>query len=83
MKQIGDVGAGLCLPEGPVMLSPNRLLTSINREVIRRNPEEFKIACLKDIRALFPPSQSNFYAGFGNRHTVKSPSFSSLLLPRL
>jgi len=65
----GDEGAGLFLPEGPIMLSPNRLLASFNREVIRRNPEEFKIACLKDIRALFPQSQTNFYAGFGNRHT--------------
>lgn len=47
------------------------MLASINREVIRRNPEEFKIACLKDIKALFPAGHSNFYAGFGNRITVR------------
>jgi len=57
------------LPEGPVLMSPNRLLASFNREVIRRNPEEFKIACLKDIRRLFPADYDPFYAGFGNRMT--------------
>ncbi|THG21418.1 hypothetical protein TEA_001036 [Camellia sinensis var. sinensis] len=37
--------------------------------VIRRAPHEFKIACLEDIRALFPPDCNPFYAGFGNRDT--------------
>lgn len=42
------------------------------REVIERKPEEFKIACLSDLKALFPVKQP-FYAGFGNRDTdVKS-----------
>eukprot|EP01113_Clastostelium_recurvatum_P022951 TRINITY_DN2745_c0_g1_i5.p1 TRINITY_DN2745_c0_g1~~TRINITY_DN2745_c0_g1_i5.p1 ORF type:complete len:1209 (-),score=333.80 TRINITY_DN2745_c0_g1_i5:62-3688(-) len=62
-------GLEYSLPDGPVMMSPNRLLTSFNREVIRRNPEEFKIACLKDIRGLYSDGHTPFYAGFGNRPT--------------
>ena len=40
------------------------------REVIERRPEEFKINCLKQIRAIFPDDFSPLHAGFGNRHTV-------------
>ena len=41
------------------------------REVIEKKPEEFKIACLRDIQSLFPPSNRNpFYAGFGNKVNV-------------
>ena len=36
---------------------------------MQRRPHEFKIACLEDIRALFPPEWNPFYAGFGNRDT--------------
>ncbi|CAJ1896234.1 unnamed protein product [Sphenostylis stenocarpa] len=32
-------------------------------------PHEFKIACLEDIRRLFPSDYNPFYAGFGNRDT--------------
>jgi hypothetical protein len=39
------------------------------REIWVRRPHEFKIACLQDIRALFPPEWNPFYAGFGNRDT--------------
>ena len=35
--------------------------------MIRKKPEEFKIACLQDIRSLWPPTHNPFYAGFGNR----------------
>lgn len=38
------------------------------REVIERKPEEFKIACLSDLKSLFP-AKHPFYAGFGNRET--------------
>ena len=37
------------------------------REVIERKPQEFKIGCLKDIRALFPLTVNPFVAGFGNK----------------
>ncbi|EGC35488.1 hypothetical protein DICPUDRAFT_33329 [Dictyostelium purpureum] len=69
------------LPEGPVFMSPNRLLTSFNREVIRRNPEEFKIACLQDIQNIFPTTMSPFYAGFGNRNT-DAISYNAVGVPK-
>ncbi|KNE68416.1 hypothetical protein AMAG_13071 [Allomyces macrogynus ATCC 38327] len=58
------------LPDGPVFLSPDRLVAAFTREVIQRRPEEFKVACLRDIRSLFAPDTNTpFYAGFGNRST--------------
>jgi len=57
------------LPPGPVLLSPDRLLTAFNREVILRMPQVFKIAVLKDICSIFPNNVKPFYAGFGNRMT--------------
>ncbi|RRT76838.1 hypothetical protein B296_00018168 [Ensete ventricosum] len=42
---------------------------NISLTVIRRAPHEFKIACLEDIKALFPSDYNPFYAGFGNRDT--------------
>lgn len=74
-RAIGQAGQtkaylrGLALPEGPVIMSPDRLLVSFNREVIQRRPEEFKIAALRDVKLLFPPEGKTFYAGFGNRQT--------------
>ncbi|CAL5334869.1 unnamed protein product [Camellia sinensis] len=60
---------GKALPNGPVVISPDGLFPSLYREVIRRAPHEFKIACLEDIKALFPTDYNPFYAGFGNRDT--------------
>jgi len=67
------------LPDGPVIMSPDRLLAALRREVVLGNPQEFKIACLRDIQLLFqPPSfkkeeeelaYNPLYAGFGNRST--------------
>lgn len=34
------------LPEGPIIMSPDRLMRSFNREVIQKKPQVFKIACL-------------------------------------
>lgn len=64
LKQDGEA-----LPDGPVVISPDGLFPSLYREVIRRAPQEFKIACLQDIRDLFPEDCNPFYAGFGNRDT--------------
>ena len=61
------VQGGFQLPDGPVIMSPDRLFQALHREVVRKNPQEFKIACLKDVQSLFP--KSPFYAGFGNRYT--------------
>lgn len=55
----------LVLPDGPLFLNPTSLFSAFHREVILKNPEEFKISCLKDIADLFPFSP--FYAGFGNK----------------
>jgi len=67
------------LPDGPVFMSPDRLLPAINREVIKRNPEEFKIACLADIKGLFD-SRNPFYAGFGNRDS-DAKSYKEIGIP--
>ncbi|KAL6133311.1 hypothetical protein ACLB2K_065548 [Fragaria x ananassa] len=60
---------GKALPSGPVVISPDGLFPSLFREVVRRAPHEFKIACLEDIKKLFPQDYNPFYAGFGNRDT--------------
>ncbi|XP_017126336.1 phosphatidate phosphatase LPIN3 isoform X7 [Drosophila elegans] len=54
------------LPEGPLLLNPTSLISAFHREVIEKKPEQFKIACLSDIRDLFPDKEP-FYAGYGNR----------------
>ncbi|XP_014767628.1 phosphatidate phosphatase LPIN3 isoform X2 [Octopus bimaculoides] len=58
---------GLELPDGPLLLNPTSLISALHREVVNKNPQEFKISCLKDIAALFPSNP--FYAGFGNKIT--------------
>jgi len=58
----GDV----CLPDGPLFLNPESLIHAFRKEVIDRNPEEFKIRCLKDIQSLFE-GRNPFFAGYGNR----------------
>ncbi|XP_023636854.1 phosphatidate phosphatase PAH2 isoform X2 [Capsella rubella] len=72
---------GKALPDGPVVISPDGLFPSLFREVIRRAPHEFKIACLEEIRALFPPEHNPFYAGFGNRDTDEI-SYLKVGIPR-
>ncbi|KAK3835771.1 MAG: Lipin/Ned1/Smp2-domain-containing protein [Linnemannia elongata] len=67
------------LPDGPVIMSPDRLMTAFHREVIMRKPEEFKMACLRDIRRLFE-DRNPFYAGFGNRIT-DAMSYRSVNVP--
>jgi len=65
LRQDGDV----YLPKGPIFMSPDRLFWAFNREIIRRKPEEFKIACLQDIARTFPVGTNPFNSGFGNRPT--------------
>uniref|UniRef100_A0A1I8IEP7 LNS2 domain-containing protein n=1 Tax=Macrostomum lignano TaxID=282301 RepID=A0A1I8IEP7_9PLAT len=70
LDRISQEGAGL--PGGPVLLSPDSLLAALHREVIARRPQDFKIPCLRDIRALFQTAHKvggPFWAGFGNRPT--------------
>lgn len=60
---------GWKLPKGPVIMSPDRTIAALRREVYLRKPEVFKMACLRDILSLFPGRTNPFYAGFGNRLT--------------
>mmetsp|Transcript_1445 Transcript_1445/g.1435 ORF Transcript_1445/g.1435 Transcript_1445/m.1435 type:complete len:130 (+) Transcript_1445:1260-1649(+) len=50
-------------------MSPDRLVVSFIREVIKRMPQKFKAGVLRDIASLFPEEKNPFYAGFGNRDT--------------
>jgi phosphatidate phosphatase LPIN len=68
------------LPKGPVILSPDRTIAALRREVYLRKPEVFKMACLRDIQHLFGPNVSPFYAGFGNRLT-DALSYRSVNIP--
>jgi phosphatidate phosphatase LPIN len=57
------------LPDGPLLMSPDRLMHSFKREVIDRKPHLFKIAALWNVKSLFRDNVNPFYAGFGNRET--------------
>ena len=72
----GIVQDGYKLPRGPVILSPDRTIAALRREVILKKPEIFKMGCLRDIKDLYSPNRTGltdeltktpFYAGFGNR----------------
>ena len=65
----GIVQEGWRLPKGPVIMSPDRTIAALRREVYLRKPEVFKMACLRDILSLYPGKTNPFYAGFGNRLT--------------
>ena len=65
----GVVQDGYKLPKGPVIMSPDRTIAALRREIYLRKPEVFKMACLRDILSLFPGRTNPFYAGFGNRFT--------------
>ena len=69
---------GYKLPKGPVILSPDRTIAALRREIYLRKPEVFKMACLRDILGLYGNASvdkqhmgdvGTFYAGFGNRLT--------------
>lgn len=49
----GVVQDGYRLPKGPTILSPDRTIAALRREIYLRKPEIFKMACLRDIMALF------------------------------
>lgn len=71
---------GYKLPKGPVILSPDRTVAALRREVYLRKPEVFKMACLRDIMSLFGDHKNPFYAGFGNRFT-DALSYRSVNIP--
>ncbi|KAI1719860.1 LNS2 (Lipin/Ned1/Smp2) domain-containing protein [Ditylenchus destructor] len=67
------------LPDGPILLSPTSILMALKMEVIDRRPDEFKIACLEELKDLFS-SRQPFYSGFGNKAT-DAKSYSKVSIP--
>ncbi|KAL1962539.1 hypothetical protein VTN77DRAFT_9414 [Rasamsonia byssochlamydoides] len=76
----GVLQEGYRLPKGPVIMSPDRTIAALRREIYLRKPEVFKMACLRDILSLFPAGHNPFYAGFGNRFT-DALSYRSVNIP--
>ncbi|KAK2792929.1 hypothetical protein FQN52_002607 [Onygenales sp. PD_12] len=76
----GIVQEGFKLPKGPVIMSPDRTIAALRREIYLRKPEVFKMACLRDILSLFRGRKNPFYAGFGNRLT-DALSYRSVNIP--
>lgn len=76
----GVVQDGYRLPSGPTIMSPDRTIAALRRELYIRKPEVFKMACLRDIKNLFGTGRTPFYAGFGNRLT-DALSYRSVSIP--
>lgn len=76
----GITQEGYKLPKGPVIMSPDRTMAALRREIYLRKPEVFKMSCLRDIMSLFSNRKSPFYAGFGNRLT-DALSYRSVNIP--
>ncbi|KAI0837115.1 LNS2-domain-containing protein [Hypoxylon sp. FL0890] len=77
----GIVQDGYRLPKGPTILSPDRTMAALRREIYLRKPHVFKMATLRDIRSLYGPDNHCFYAGFGNRLTDQI-SYRTVDVPR-
>jgi phosphatidate phosphatase LPIN len=75
------VQEGCRMPAGPTILSPDRTMAALRREVYLRQPQVFKMATLRDISNLYGPEHSPFYAGFGNRLTDQI-SYRTVDVPR-
>ncbi|KAJ3477865.1 hypothetical protein NLG97_g8723 [Lecanicillium saksenae] len=75
------VQEGCRMPHGPTILSPDRTMAALRREVYLRKPEVFKMATLRDIANLYGPDRTPFYAGFGNRLTDQI-SYRTVDVPR-
>lgn len=72
---------GYRMPHGPTILSPDRTMAALRREVYLRKPEVFKMATLRDIANLYPKGTIPFYAGYGNRLTDQI-SYRTVDVPR-
>ncbi|KAK3301044.1 Lipin/Ned1/Smp2-domain-containing protein [Chaetomium fimeti] len=72
---------GFRLPRGPTILSPDRTMAALRREIYLRKPHIFKMSTLRDIRSLYGPDRTPFYAGFGNRFTDQI-SYRTVDVPR-
>ncbi|QPG73446.1 hypothetical protein FOA43_000756 [Brettanomyces nanus] len=47
------------LPLGPVVLSPDRTMEALKREIVLKKPQVFKMACLNDIEQLYFPQNTD------------------------
>ena len=56
--------------KGPLLMSPDNMLSSFKREVVFKISDIYKGSLLRDLRKIFRDSEDPFYAGFGNRNTV-------------
>ncbi|PHH74306.1 hypothetical protein CDD80_3176 [Ophiocordyceps camponoti-rufipedis] len=77
----GIVQGGYRMPHGPTILSPDRTMAALRREIYLRKPHIFKMATLRDIRNLYGSDRTPFYAGFGNRLTDQI-SYRTVDVPR-
>lgn len=70
-KYVRSVRQGeFSLPDGPLLMSPDRLFSAFKREIILRRPEVFKIACLGEIKDIFgDENHQPILGGFGNKST--------------
>lgn len=75
------VQGGYRLPRGPTILSPDRTMAALRREIYLRKPHVFKMATLRDIKNLYGLDHHPFYAGFGNRLTDQI-SYRTVDVPR-
>ena len=75
------VQEGYRMPAGPTILSPDRTMAALRREIYLRQPQVFKMATLRDIRNLYGAEGGPFYAGFGNRLTDQI-SYRTVDVPR-
>ncbi|KAH3745111.1 lipin family protein [Pelomyxa schiedti] len=60
------------LPMGPIFTTPFRLFDAVDKEMIHKRPEVYKVECLQDIVQLFPENTNPIVAGFGNKKTDQS-----------
>ena len=70
----GIIQDGYKLPKGPVILSPDRTMAALKREVYLRRPEVFKMACLRDIMNLFNPITETSLSADGSIQYQQRPT---------
>ncbi|GME75232.1 unnamed protein product [[Candida] boidinii] len=63
---------GFKLPAGPVILSPDRTIAALRREIVLKKPEVFKMACLNDIRSLYDLSITHSNDKKGNANIANN-----------
>ena len=57
------------MPRGPILMSPDGLISSFKREVIDKSTQKLKIAILNEVAELF--DELPFAGGLGNRENVE------------